>query len=203
MASASINDIKGRIKSVEGTMQITKAMELVATSKLRRAKERAESTKPYLETLMQSLDYIASTGIDRDYSFVNPDGKVLYIVIAGDRGLAGGYNNNIFKLARLLDKDSSGVYLPIGKKAVEYFTRKGYEIFDKAPLSGDVSVGDSTVFANKIFASCLDGAFSSVKILYTKFVSMMTQTPVYEDILPLSEQGGTSVAAYCCKILKT
>lgn len=189
MASASINDIKGRIKSVEGTMQITKAMELVATSKLRRAKERAESTMPYMDILSEAMTVIASCASKDGVTFGNaPGGKTLYIVIAGDRGLAGGYNNNIFKLARLLDKEGDGLYLPIGKKALDYFTRRERQIFDKdASCAAEVGVGDSMKLAERIFESFMKGEISSVKLIYTKFVSMLTQTPVYEELLPLKE----------------
>ena len=107
--SASINDIKSRIKSVEGTMQITKAMELVATSKLRHAKERAEAAKPYMATLKHAISNIALSLADLGGRYTDGarEGKTLYIVIAGDRGLAGGYNSNVFKLAASLDKEET------------------------------------------------------------------------------------------------
>ena len=125
MAASSMKDIKLRIKSVESTMQITKAMELVASSKLRRAKERAESTRPYFTILHQTLEDIAHSNTDFSSPFVREGevGKACYVVIAGDRGLAGGYNNNLFK-AVWEDMDTRSVCaLPIGKKAVEYCAR--------------------------------------------------------------------------------
>ncbi len=97
--AGSMKEIKLRIKSVESTMQITKAMELVASSKLRRAKERVEHSRPYFETLYATLFDIAAA----DSEFSSPylakreTHRRLYIVIAGDRGLAGGYNANILK----------------------------------------------------------------------------------------------------------
>ena len=99
MASSSMKDIKLRIKSVEITMQITKAMELVASSKLRRAKERAEETRPYFTTLHECLTDIAYGNTDFSSPFVQQREvkKTCYIMIAGDRGLAGGYNTNLFK----------------------------------------------------------------------------------------------------------
>ena len=99
MAASSMKDIKLRIKSVESTMQITKAMELVASSKLRRAKERAEETRPYFTTLHECLTDIAYGNTDFSSPFVQQREvkKTCYIMIAGDRGLAGGYNTNLFK----------------------------------------------------------------------------------------------------------
>ena len=99
MAGAGMNGIKARIKSVKSTMQITGAMELVATSKLRRAKEKVERTRPFTETLKEAIDVVISEPelVGSIYSSPVSD-KTLYVVIAGDRGLAGGYNANLFRL---------------------------------------------------------------------------------------------------------
>ena len=169
-------------------MQITKAMELVATSKLRHAKERAEGAKPYMDILSEAISVIGGTAVLKELAPPVSEGKTLYVVIAGDRGLAGGYNNNIFKLSSALDKKSDGVYLPIGKKSAEYFARRSRELFAEGYFQvADMGVGDCFKLADKIFSAYLAGEISSVKLLYTKFVSMMTQSPIYEDILPLPE----------------
>ena len=99
--AGSMKDIKLRIKSVESTMQITKAMELVASSKMRRAKERVEHSRPYFETLYESLTKIAAADPRARNPYLRRDGikRTLLVVIAGDRGLAGGYNANVFKQA--------------------------------------------------------------------------------------------------------
>ena len=101
MAGLSTKAIKTRIKSMQSTRQITKAMELVAASKLRSAQAKAISSRPYFQTLYAAMDEIADTNNDftSPYLHANPNGKPAYVVIAGDRGLAGGYNNNILKLA--------------------------------------------------------------------------------------------------------
>ena len=189
MSGASMNDIKNRIKSVDGTMQITKAMELVATSKLRRAKEAAERAKPFMEVLADSISLFASLETDAPSPFTEVrEGKTLYIVIAGDRGLAGGYNNNVFKLAAMLDKNSEGIYLPIGKKAVEHYARRGVEIFSRDwAVAQDVSVGAAMKLSDAVKAAYLAGEFASVKLVYTRFVSMLTQQPTYTDLLPFTE----------------
>ena len=99
--AGSMKDIKLRIKSVESTMQITKAMELVASSKMRRAKERVEHSRPYFETLYESLTKIAAADPRARNPYLRRDEikRTLLVVIAGDRGLAGGYNANVFKQA--------------------------------------------------------------------------------------------------------
>ena len=117
MAGSSMNDIKARIKSVQSTMQITKAMELVATSKLRRAKEKAENSKRYHELLASAIADVEATseaGLSV-WSEKRESQKTLYISVAGDRGLAGGYNSSIFKMTDTLAKNGEALVLPIGK----------------------------------------------------------------------------------------
>ena len=114
--AGSMKEIKLRIRSVESTMQITKAMELVASSKLRRAKERVEGSRPYFETLYETLFDIVGTdsAFDSPYLAKRETNRRLYIVIAGDRGLAGGYNANILKAIEADAAGSDYCVLPIG-----------------------------------------------------------------------------------------
>ena len=186
MAGASMNDIKARIKSVESTMQITKAMELVATSKLRRAKESVEKARPYYEILKQAIDTIRGSKDVRDILSKNrSDGKALFILLAGDRGLAGGYNSNIFKMTEKLSEKCDSVYLPIGKKALEYAKRREKNILtDSLPLTAEVGVGDAMAISEIICDGYFAGEFSAVYLVYTKFISMISQLPVYEQLLP-------------------
>ena len=122
MAGASMNDIKARMKSVNSTMQITKAMELVATSKLRRAKMRAEQSRAYGKIAKAAMEKVllSPSAAESPYTKTFAGGKTCYVVIAGDRGLAGGYNAGIFRLTASLGLENACV-LPIGKKAVEYY----------------------------------------------------------------------------------
>ena len=186
MAGASMNDIKSRMKSVNSTMQITKAMELVATSKLRRAKERVERSRPYYEVLCEAIKSI-ETSRDVGASIWSDarEGKTLFVVIAGDRGLAGGYNANVFRLTEALSAGKDAIFLPIGKKALEYYKHRGHEIFSSEfELVSEVGVGDSFSAAEFISEAYRLGKIAKVVLVYTKFVSMMTQSPVYEELLP-------------------
>ncbi len=192
MAGASMKNIKIRIKSVESTMQITKAMELVASSKLRKAKERVEKSRPYFEILHNTLWDITENNREFTSDFVIKRNvkKVCYIVIAGDRGLAGGYNNNLFKaVANHIGERSKEeiTVLPIGKKAVEYFEKRGYEILTKEfAVAEDVSVSDCFEISRLISKEFLSRHFDELHIAYTRFESMLSQTPDVIKILPLS-----------------
>ncbi|MBR4835997.1 MAG: ATP synthase F1 subunit gamma [Clostridia bacterium] len=196
MAGASMNDIKGRIKSVSGTMQITKAMELVATSKLRRAREKIESSRPFHTIIKEAIDGIeASEDIKNSVWSEKTEGKKpLYIVIAGDRGLAGGYNANIFRLVSYLSEGKDAKILPIGKKSLDYYTHREANIFSRSfGQVADLHVGDALGLAEEICRGYLAGEYDKVIMVYTKFVSMISQSPVYEEILPLDgETGGKS-----------
>lgn len=188
---AGMNDIKARIKSVESTMQITKAMELVATSKLRRAKETVERTRPFYQVLGKAIDDLVSISGDEPSTnwFDSPKGsKTLYIVFAGDRGLAGGYNANIFRLVERLSAGKDSIWLPIGKKTLEYAKHRNYEIYsDIFAVAADQSVGSILSLGKIIAEGYTNGDFGQVVLVFTEFVSMMTQRPVYENLLPLSK----------------
>ena len=187
MAGLSTKAIKNRIKSMQSTRQITKAMELVAASKLRSAQAKAISSRPYFQTLYAAMDEIADTNNDfsSPYLRANPDGKPVYVVIAGDRGLAGGYNNNILKLVYSQMEDGAAV-LPIGKKAVEYFRRRNVTVITESYAEeASVSIGDCYTIAKMLADGFLDGSFGKLTLGYTNFVSMLSQTPSTLDLLPL------------------
>lgn len=158
MAGLSTKAIKTRIKSMASTRQITKAMELVASSKLRSAQSRAVACRPYFTALYEAMNEIA----DSSRSFESPylrqagPGKTIYIVIAGDRGLAGGYNNNVLKLAfRQMPQDA--VVLPIGKKTVEFFQHRSCEILtEEYREAASVSIGDCYSIAKLVADGFLD-----------------------------------------------
>lgn len=188
MAASSMKDIKLRIKSVESTMQITKAMELVASSKLRRAKERAESTRPYFTTLHQTLSDIAYSNTEFVSPFVQKREikKVCCVMIAGDRGLAGGYNSNLFKTVAETMKDQSLCVLPIGKKAVEYCAHRGIEtVSDQYVSVEDLSLRDCFSIARLLCSQFREGAFDELYVGYTNFVSMLSQQPAVLKLLPV------------------
>ena len=185
--AGSMKDIKLRIKSVESTMQITKAMELVASSKMRRAKERVEHSRPYFETLHKTLTEIAAADprARNPYLCRAEIKKTLLIVIAGDRGLAGGYNSNVLRQAQ--QEAGDVVVLPIGKRSAEYFVHHEVPLFtQEVLLAADITVGECFQLARRITEGYCKGEYDAVKICYTRFDSMMTQTASTMEVLPLS-----------------
>ena len=182
-----MKDIKLRIKSVESTMQITKAMELVASSKMRRAKERVEHSRPYFETLYESLTKIAAADPRARNPYLRREDikRTLLVVIAGDRGLAGGYNANVFKQADAAEGPVT--VLPIGKRSAEYFAHHGAGLFTPEVLmAADVSVSECFTLSHQITEGFLKGEYDAVKLCYTRFDSMMTQTATTLEVLPLT-----------------
>ena len=191
MAGASMNDIKARIKSVNSTMQITKAMELVATSKLRRAKMRAEQSRAFGDIASRAMQQILSapSAAESPYMKESEDGKVCYVVIAGDRGLAGGFNVGIFRTVAALGLENACV-LPVGKKAVEYYRGRAECITDAFSPVEDLSVGAAMRIAHLLVNGFDQGRFNRVVLVYTRFVSMISQVPAQVELLPLRPQKG-------------
>jgi F-type H+-transporting ATPase subunit gamma len=174
--------IKNRIKSISSTMQITKAMELVATSKMRKATERIERSKPYFNILSEALDDIAKDNKDFTSVFTRErEGKTCHIVIAGDRGLAGGYNHNLFKS---LDIKEGDIIFPIGKKVVEYFNET--DIYTTAyAKAGDVTISDCHAMGSLLAKAYKNGEFTRLTLSYTSFVNVLTQEPKTVNMLPI------------------
>lgn len=188
-----MKDIKRRIKSVGSTRQITKAMELVASSKLRKAKARAEQSRPYFEALYESMCEIASA--NTDFSTIFTEKRTvkhrLFIVIAGDRGLAGGYNSNVLKMAAAAHEQDAEKpkIIAIGKKSVEYFTKHGYDVVagfgDIAENIKPAQAQDIAEIAIELFRK---GEVDDVQLFYTMFISTLSQEPQQMAVLPMQTQ---------------
>lgn len=188
MAGASMKDIKLRIRSVESTMQITKAMQLVATSKLRRAKERMESSKPYARISAAAMAAAVASCDDPAAPYVCPrSGKRrCYVVIAGDRGLAGGYNANVFKALAAHAEGADYCTLPLGRKAVERCRRMGVELLtDEYARVEGVSVGNCYQMARLLLEGYDAQRYDELWLAHTSFVSMMSQEVRIERLLPV------------------
>ena len=183
-----MKEIKTRIKSVESTRQITKAMELVSSSKFRKAKERAESTKPYFNTLYSTVQDIASNNSNSKNVFMKNRGvkNVCYIVIAGDRGLAGGYNSNILKAVIAHNTLGAGKVIPIGKKANESFSKRGYEVIDSIETVENATYEDANRVAQAAMEAYKKGEVDEVNLVYTQFISALSQEPTIVKLLPVT-----------------
>ena len=191
MAGVSTKEIKTRIRSMESTRQITKAMEMVAASKLRRAQAQIQNSRPYFEILSDTIRDIVSSNRDftSPYLQERPVKKLLYIVIAGDRGLAGGYNSNILKLVQSQIQGKDAVVLPIGKKAVDYFRSHKVPVWtDTYAEAADMDIGDCFSVAKQLSRGFLNGEFDEIHVAYTNFVSVLSQVPATEKLLPLTAE---------------
>ena len=204
MAGVSTKDIKNRIRSMESTKQITKAMEMVAASKLRQAQNRITASRPYFEILSNTVADIVATNQDftSPYLQKREGERVLFVVIAGARGLAGGYNSNVIKLAVASMEGRDATVLPIGKKAVDYFRSKGYRLLtDAYAEAAEVGIGDCFSIAKLLSRAYLSDQFDEIHVAYTNFVSVLSQTPAARQLLPLlpperEDTGSRTVTLY-------
>lgn len=188
-----MKDIKRRIKSVGSTRQITKAMQLVASSKLRKAKTRAEQARPYFNELYRSMCEIASA--NTDFSTVFTEKREvkhrLFIVIAGDRGLAGGYNTNVLKLACAEHENDAEKpkIIAIGRKAGEYFSKHGYDVVASfSAIAESIKPNQAQDIADIAIELFRRGEIDEVMIFYTMFISSLSQEAQSMKVLPMETQ---------------
>ena len=195
MAGVSTKEIKTRIRSMESTKQITKAMEMVAASKLRRAQAQVISSRPYFEILYGVIQDILSQSreVESVYLQKRPVKRSLYVVIAGDRGLAGGYNSNILKMVASQMEGKDAMTLPIGKKAVDYCCSHNMPVMNDAYGNAeDISVGDCFTIARLLCKAYLAGEADEIHLAYTRFDSVLAQTATTMQLLPLQAQAKAS-----------
>ena len=195
MAGVSTKEIKTRIRSMESTKQITKAMEMVAASKLRQAQARITNSRPYFQILYDTICDIvnSNTDVSSPYLTKREVKRSMYIVIAGDRGLAGGYNANILKMVTADMEGKNVTVFPIGKKAADYFrSHKIPMLTDSYAEAATVSIGDCFTIAKQLSKAYRNGEFDEIVIGYTNFVSVLSQTPATLRLLPLLQSDSPS-----------
>ena len=185
---ASMRDIKRRRESVASTGQITKAMKLVSTVKLQKAKARAESNKPYFTMLYDTIcSVLARTGkIDHRYLKDNGSARKAVLVLTSNRGLAGGYNNNIVKeVAAQFKPEDTDIYA-LGKKGLEGLSRKGYHIVeDYSEVMNDPLYADAIHIGKNVLASYENGQVGEIYLAYTNFKNTVVQEPKLIKLLPI------------------
>lgn len=195
MAGMGTRDIKRRIKSVSSTRQITKAMELVSTAKLKRAKDRMDVTKPYFEKVIETVQSIleAEKGLKHDFTDVRPVKNVLYIVITADRGLCGGYNINALK-ASVEDMENTNKVklITVGKKAVEFYKKVGIKPEREVLyISEKPTYMDAQEIAREALKLYTTEAVDEIKLVYTRLVSTISQEPTILQLLPIARKEET------------
>ena len=186
---ASMRDIKRRKESVQSTQQITKAMKLVATVKLQKARGKAESNKPYFNMLYDTISSILAMtkNVNHTYLQENDNSKKAVIVITSNRGLAGGYNSNIVKLITGGDFTKEDYVYAVGKKGIEGLARKGYNIYkDYSEVINSPLFSDATEMTKELLTQFSRGEIGEIYIAYTNFKNTVTQEPKLVKLLPLS-----------------
>lgn len=199
---ATLKAIRRRITSVKSTQQITRAMKLVAAAKLRRAQEALLNARPYHAALRRVADSLLISAPEANAPADNAPRVMLMVVVASDRGLCGGYNANIMRMAeetarRMRQGGLEVKFFAVGRKAVDHFRRT------RQPLDGDrinnlprlATVGLARDVATKIFADWRGGAAAEVGILYSHFRSAISQQPEYEKLLPLEQPAASRTDA--------
>jgi len=196
---ASMREIKRRISSVKSTQQITRAMNLVAASKLQRAKIQLDNLRPFVTETMRVLSSVTSFLTDSSSIYITgrPVKNSLIIAIAADRGLCGGYNVNLCKEAfKLVSEKDNEQLITVGTKARDYFRRRGkniirtYQGFSESPFYEDAS--EIGLLATDYYES---GDSDEVYVVYTEFSSALNHTPTVKKLLPLPVEAGSSASS--------
>ncbi len=188
-------EIRNKIKSVENTRKITKAMEMVAASKMRKAQERMRASRPYGEKIRRVAANLSHALTEYRHAFLNQRTalkKVGLIVVTSDKGLCGGLNSNVLRmvLGRVKEWESQGVRLQatcIGNKGLGFMQRAGAEIVSQVTALGDTPHLEKLIGPIKVqLDAFVAGEIDALYIAYTRFVNTMKQEPVIEQLLPLS-----------------
>ena len=186
---ASMRDIKRRKSSISSTQQITKAMKLVSTVKLQKAKSRAEQTNPYFNYMYKTVGSMLAKSGNINHPYLNPgDSKrKAVVVITSNRGLAGGYNSNVVKLITQGDfnKEDLDIYA-IGGKGADMLASRGYKIVESAPeIMENPTYADAAVLCRKVLDSFTKGEVGEIYLAYTHFKNTVTHVPTLMKLLPV------------------
>merc|ERR1719399_917599 len=198
--ASGMKALRDRMDSVANTKKITDAMKLVAAAKVRRAQEAVVRGRPFAENLVKVLygvnQRLEDEDVDSPLTTIRPVKNVLLVVITGDRGLCGGYNNYVIKkaVARIGELNEMGVgckVLNIGRKGTVFFKRRAnkYKLSKNFLLGGAPSTKEAQVMADEVFSEFVSGEVDKVEILYTKFVSLINSEPTIQTLLPMARSG--------------
>ena len=191
----SLLDIRRRIRAVKSTQQITKAMKMVAASKLRRAQERTQQARPFATQMLRVLNRLASRVDPASHPLLDErttpkaGGRVLLIVVTADRGLCGSFNTNVIKSAGQFITESPGRQIAlglVGRRGRDYFARRGFDIrYEQVNLFAAVKFDDARAIARAAMDAFLNAEVDSVYLVYNEFKSVMVQRVVVERLLPI------------------
>jgi F-type H+-transporting ATPase subunit gamma len=190
---AGAKEIRTKIASVKSTQKITSAMEMVAASKMRKAQDRMEETRPYAEKMRQVIGHVALSNPEYTHPLMQAREvkRVGIIIVSSDRGLCGGLNSNLFRtlvkdIRALRDAGTEVEFCTIGTKALGFFRRVGGKVTAQATHLGDAPHIDDLVGTIKVMLDAYrDGELDEIRIAYNRFVNTMTQQPTVEQLVPL------------------
>ncbi len=197
--SGALKEVRNRIQSVKSTQQITKAMKMVSAAKLRRAQDAIVQMRPYAQKLQEMLGNIVSSAegdVDMALAVERPIQKVLVIVITSDRGLCGGYNSSLIKLAKELIHDKyAGIttkdnveMLPLGKKGYEHFIKNKFKVIDRYwHIFSELNFENVASIAKFAMDAFKNGEADAVQLVYSEFKNAGTQKFVIEQFLPIKK----------------
>lgn len=199
-----MREIKRQIKSKQNTKQITKAMEMVAASKLRRAQEAAEAARPYADKLKEVVGSIAagSKGVKHPMLQNREVKKTGYLVVTSDRGLAGGYNANVLRrvMTEIQERHKSpneySIFV-IGRKGRDFFSKRNMTIVEEVVgLSDSPTFGDIKTVASAAVRNFENGSYDRLFLVYNRFVNAISQIPEVKQLLPMEDMSGSAVSNY-------
>lgn len=189
---ASMKDIKRRKESIQSTGQITKAMKLVATVKLQKARGRAENARPYFDAMYNTVSKMLSNSgnIEHRYLKAGDTAKKAVIVITANRGLAGGYNSNVIKLVSDSGISQSDMKIyAVGTKGRDFFARRGYEIAkDYSEVINEPMYSDAMEIGEQVLKDFEDGEIGEIYLAYTSFKNTVVHEPRMVKLLPMSQE---------------
>ncbi len=191
---AGAKEIRTKISSIKSTQKITGAMEMVATSKMRKAQERMQASRPYAEKMLQVIRHLAKASPEYRHSFMAKQREIKrvgYIVVSSDRGLCGGLNSNLFRrlVANIKEQKARNiepVFCTIGSKALGFFRRFGGKVEAQVTQLGDKPHIEDLIGTVKVMLNAFEnGEVDAVYVVYNQFVNTMTQQPIIRQLVPL------------------
>ena len=191
---ASGREIKTKIKSVQNTRKVTRALEMVSASKIRKAQDRMKTSRPYAQAMKQVIGHLAQASTDYQHPFLverEQVKRVGYIVISSDRGLAGGLNNNLFRktVAEMRDWQDKGAEIDVvtvGQKAGAFFRRVNVNMAASVANIGDQPKLETLIGVIKVMLDAFtEGKVDRVYLVYNRFINTMTQKASFDQLLPL------------------
>ena len=193
MAGAGVKLLNNRIRSVKNTQQITKAMKMVAAAKLQRSQGKMLAARPYSHKLAELMQQLAGKAeIEHPLFEVRPVASRLCVIITSDKGLCGSYNMNVMKMAQKavdasVEEGVATQIYAIGRKGAAYFRKNGYDVFSShEDFGGEANSERGSIVGNTAVDAFVDGTFDEVQVVFSSFVSTMTQKPVVKPLLPIA-----------------